>query len=321
MKPLIEVRPARSDTDIPAITDIIRQCNHEDTTVDGVREWMEYNASGRVAKHYVGVDNQDSVIGYGQIIHTASSPANLFYAWIGVNPPFRCQGIGSALWQTLLVAMHEQHADQLVCEVFEKEQEGRLFAEKCRFTLERRLFHSALDLSTFDETPFLPVIASLLSQGIRICTLADLPDDPDTQRKYYELNLEIVRDIPGEYWDFAAYPQFFNERILSTPWFRREGQILALYGDTFAGFASVSLSPETRSAYNVSTGVIEAYRGRKIGLALKVLAARYARQHGARHIVTDNDSRNVPILSINHKMGYQPEPGKLILTRQHNRKE
>ncbi len=79
--------------------------------------------------------------------------------------------------------------------------------------------------------------------------------------------------------------------------------------------ASFSLSPETQSAYNATTWVIRAYRGKNIGLALKILAARYARQCGARQVVTDNDSLNVPILAINSKMGYQPQPGKYLLVR------
>ena len=86
-------------------------------------------------------------------------------------------------------------------------------------------------------------------------------------------------------------------------------------GDTFAGFASVSLDLEAQSAYNATTGVTRAYRGRATGLVLKVLAARYARRCGAQRIFTDNDSLNAPILAINRKMGYQSQPGryKLVL--------
>ncbi len=49
-------------------------------------------------------------------------------------------------------------------------------------------------------------------------------------------------------------------------------------------FCSLADFPDTHSAYNENTGTLRAYRGRKIGQALNVMAARYARQHGARHI-------------------------------------
>ncbi len=306
------VRTARPETDVPAITHVTNQCNESDTE-DEVRSWMLYNAPGRIALHFVCVDEQDAVIGYGNLIHTVESPACHFYAWVGVVPSLRCQGIGSVIWNTLLDSLRTHRATQVVCDVLEKEPAGMAFAKKRGFVIDRHKYRSVLELSTFDETPFLPMLAALEAQGFRFCTLAEIPDDPDTQRKYYELNLATVRDIPGEYWDFDAYPQFFKERIIGAPWFRREGQILAVDGDAFAGFASVSFSAKTHSAYNATTGVIRKYRGKNIGLALKVLATRYARKCGASQIATDNDSLNVPMLAINRKMGYQPQPGKYLL--------
>jgi GNAT superfamily N-acetyltransferase len=61
------------------------------------------------------------------------------------------------------------------------------------------------------------------------------------------------------------------------------------------------------------TGVLSAYRGRKIGLALKLAGIRYARQHGAISIRANNDSLNPAILGLNQKLGYQTQPGKFIL--------
>ncbi len=101
--------------------------------------------------------------------------------------------------------------------------------------------------------------------------------------------------------------------MIQAPWFRREGQLLAVDGDQWIGMAPVSLFPETHSAYNLHTGVLPAYRGRKIATSLKVLAARYARQNGALSILTDSNLRNAPILAINRKMGYKPQPGKYTL--------
>ena len=100
-----------------------------------------------------------------------------------------------------------------------------------------------------------------------------------------------------------------GDSLEGSPRYRCEGQLLAVSGEALIGFAAVNLFPENQDACNATTGVIREYRGRKIALALKVLAARYARQHGARTVRTDNDSRNAPILAINRRMGYQPQPG------------
>ena len=80
--------------------------------------------------------------------------------------------------------------------------------------------------------------------------------------------------------------------------------------------SAVSLNAEDRSAYNQHTGVLCAYRGRKIAQSLKLLAARYARARGAQTLGTHNDSQNAPILAINRKMGYQPQPGNYLLVRE-----
>lgn len=61
--------------------------------------------------------------------------------------------------------------------------------------------------------------------------------------------------------------------------------------------------------YNMVTGVDRAHRGHGVAQALKLLAIRCARRYGAIYIRTHNDSENAPILAINRKLGYQPQPG------------
>ncbi len=110
----------------------------------------------------------------------------------------------------------------------------------------------------------------------------------------------------------------FVENVIGASWFRPEGQIFASDGDPaksteWIGLAGVRLLPEKRGAYNLMTGVLRSYRGRKIAQALKLLAIRYAKAQGAIYIRTTNDSLNVPMLAINDKLGYQRQPGKFIL--------
>ena len=71
--------------------------------------------------------------------------------------------------------------------------------------------------------------------------------------------------------------------------------------------------PERNSAYNAFTGVERDYRGRGLAQALKLLAVRFAQHYGAAYIRTNNDSQNAPMLAVNRKLGYRPEPGKYRL--------
>lgn len=59
-------------------------------------------------------------------------------------------------------------------------------------------------------------------------------------------------------------------------------------------------------------GTCAEYRGRGIAQALKIVAWRTARRYGAKYLRTANDSMNAPMLAINRKMGYKPEPGRYL---------
>lgn len=316
MSSAIRVRPVCPESDIPGIVRLLNACDPEDpTTIEELRSEFRHTAPGKITLRLVAMDEDDMITGYIYVVHSAEAPSRHFYIWMRVDPTLRNRGIGSALWEAALDYLHVQGAIRIACAVLDSDPVSLSFAEHRGFTIDRQHFYSTLDLTSFDETPYLPGIASLEADGVRFCSLAEFPDTPETRNKFYELNYAVVLDIPGENWDYTAYPQFFNDRILGAAWFRREGQLLAVDGDNWVGFASVSLSPGTQSAYNATTGVIRAYRGRKIAQALKIMAARYARQHGALTIRTDNDSLNTPILAINRKMGYRPQPGTYLLVR------
>ena len=61
--------------------------------------------------------------------------------------------------------------------------------------------------------------------------------------------------------------------------------------------------------FNAFTGVRREYRGRGIALALKLLAIDFCCRSGAGRVRTNNDSKNAPMLAINRRLGYLPEPG------------
>ena len=72
-----------------------------------------------------------------------------------------------------------------------------------------------------------------------------------------------------------------------------------------------------RSAFTLKTGmlitpspgVLREFRGRGLAQALKWQTVLLAKKEGMRYIRTNNDSQNAPMLAINRKLGYQPEPG------------
>jgi DNA-binding transcriptional MerR regulator/L-amino acid N-acyltransferase YncA len=305
------IRNARIDIDMPDIVRITNPYEDQPRTVDEMREWFQYSPPGRLHRRLVSVNENDAVTGYGGYVHETHSREGHFTVWVIIDPDCRGQGIGSALWDRLWEDLKEKEATRLVSDVLDDDTQSLIFAQRRGFAIDQHFFTYELDLTTFDETLYLPDIAALAASGIRFCALADFPDTLEMRHKLYDLNTSdmLENSHTSTPWTYSI----FEKSVLQAPWFRREGQLLAVDGDQWIGMAAVGLYPETHSAYNEYTGVLRPYRRRKIATSLKVLAALYARKEGVQKLMTDNNLRNAPILAINRKMGYKPQPGKYTL--------
>lgn len=171
-----------------------------------------------------------------------------------------------------------------------------------------------LNLPTFDETRFAGHVEALAATGVRFLTLADLENAPWAQRRLHALNERLAADTPGS--ERSARPfEAFARGVIAARWYRPDGQIVATRDDEWIGLAGLGYYAETNSAYNMFTGVSAEWRGRGIALALKLLAIRAARGWSAVYIRTNNDSENAPMLAINRRLGYHPEPGYFRIAR------
>jgi len=81
-------------------------------------------------------------------------------------------------------------------------------------------------------------------------------------------------------------------------------------GMTELGFWAGPAGP----AYVVTTGVLREHRRRGLAAALKYLSAEWAVENGVPALLTGNHSGNEPILRINRRMGFQPQPDWLHWT-------
>jgi len=273
---------------------------------------FDHMPPGRIAQRKVATDENGEVIGYGYCVHENWLPAGQFDVGLIVARDRRGKGIGQALFADAQDFLQQQKAENLTGEVRDDDPNALRFAEKRGFHIDRHLFSSELDLTTFDESPFESIWEAQTQAGIRFFNLADCQDSQEARRKLHEVNSRTVADIPGVVDSYMPFEEF-EQRVCGSSWYRAEGQWIAADGERWVGLTAVMLLPEIEGAYNVMTGVLPEYRGRKIALALKLNAIRYARKYGARVITTDNDSLNAPMLAINRKLGYLPRGGKYVL--------
>jgi GNAT superfamily N-acetyltransferase len=285
----------------------------EPVGVEQMRERLRRSSSGRIVARLGAADETGVLVGYAHAIRDDWMESGLFWVHIVVAPTRRRRGAGAQLYQALLDFMGPHGARTLRGEVRDNAPDDLHFAEARGWRSDRHIYESTLDLARFDETPFLGALDRAQASGIRFFSMADVGDTPDARRKLYELQRVVARDIPGGS-EAAVWPyETFLERVCEAPTYRPDARLVAADGEaggeTWVGAASVEPQSARDSMYNGLTGVLPSYRGRGIALALKLLAIRAARRYDAASIRTNNDSENAPMLAINRKLGYAPEPG------------
>jgi GNAT superfamily N-acetyltransferase len=228
------------------------------------------------------------------------------------RPEHRRRGAGSALVADALDWARRNGVAELIARVRDDDAESLRFAERHGFRIDRHTYEWILDLAGFDESPFTGTVAQAERSGIHFLTLADAGDSPAARQRVFELNRETAQDIPGRA-GFFTFEQYCRHRF-EGPAYRPEGVLLTADGAAWVGLTFVTFPPGG-AAVNEMTGVLRAYRGRKIAQALKVLAVRAARAGGAAAIRESNDAENAAMLAINRKMGYRREPGYYSVRR------
>lgn len=247
-----------------------------------------------VSPDYVAVD-EAQIVGVGQMALRAGLGAGAFQCSIFVKPDQRRQGIGRALLAHIEFLALERGAVRLYAT--SRDASVRDFALTHHFLLGRHLLISQLDIASV-ALPEMPTVA-----GIRLAALAEV-DSAEIRRQCYDLTKVAQRDNPDTIWRFS-YADYV-ERLYQAPWFDPHKYFVALDGEQLVGLTFLRPDDlDTMTYKNSFTGVHPAYRGRGIAAALKQVALRYAKQNGIARFQTSNEVRNIPMLTINRRMGYE----------------
>jgi ribosomal protein S18 acetylase RimI-like enzyme len=233
-------------------------------------------------------------------------------SFVMVGPAYRRLGVGSQL------------ADEV--ERFAKLQKIRWLEALCyqrdaalaQSLLERRGFReleryqeswqdpSAVPLAGLED-----LRARLAEQGIRTASFSEVDSDA-MRRALYQCGMEIEHDMPHEAsleWHDPPF-EVWIRKVLHRPGGSAEAVFVAVDRRQIVGLTYL-VGRANGDAEVGDTGVVGSHRRRGIARALKLMATRYAAQHGIRRVQTDNRSDNVGMLAINRELGF--EPGQLIL--------
>ena len=280
-------------------------------TVEEVRHYDE-NRDPKCKHQRFVAELEDRIVGHA---HYGQSPAmyhpQKFEIGVYVEPDCQGRGIGRALYGHLLKAL--EPFDPIKLFSFAREDYERSVRFLCDrgFAEVMRSWESRLDVNAFDFSPYEGRIGRVEAQGIRLASLKDLLDDPECARKLFELERDLLQDVPfpDRYTPEALDFETFYKRTFENPDFLPEAYLVALDGDRYVGTSALWKSQAApHELYTGLTGVRREHRRKGIALALKLTGIACAKSHGYATIKTWNASNNRAMLSINERFGYVKQP-------------
>jgi GNAT superfamily N-acetyltransferase len=176
-----------------------------------------------------------------------------------------------------------------------------------------RMWDSKLAVATVNLETFADDLKRVRYAGLRVITLEGRLEDAALLESYYDSTIELLQDVPATTpfvpWTFAVW----RERTLTDPMFLPDAHFIGVVGEDIVAVSQLFGSARDGVLDTGLTGVRRAYRGRGFGLALKLEAIRYALANGKETIYTTNHVVNRPMLSINDRLGFKPEPARVQL--------
>lgn len=279
-------------------------------TADELRHWRESEAAERghfSFQRVVEERGSGAVVAFGDLAHTSFNFHPHKY-WISstVDPTFQRRGIGTELYSLLEREALRRKAICLWSAVREDDAHSVRFFDRYGFETLRRTWRSRLDLSEANLAALPDRSEALADQGIRITNVAtEGGKRSEVRRRIYELSRAASADVPrlGEY-SPVSFEQFV--RIdLENPSALPEAFFLAAHEERYVGLTILERQARSDTLHVGFTGTHPDFRGRGIASQLKRRAVEYARDHGFRYLVTNNDSLNRPIWAINEKLGFR----------------
>lgn len=241
-----------------------------------------------------------------------------FMLWVGVHPRHRRSGIGSALYETIIHGLQPFDPLALRSRATDDFPQSIRFLEKRGFQEVIRDIPSELDVQAFDMTRFTGLEDRFRGNGIEIKTLSELENDPERNRKLYDLDWETSLSVPGDLASGIGRRglEKYIEYAITGPSALPDGFFVAVKGEEFIGLSHLLVSEKGVSLYQGLTGVKPQYRRYGIGLAMKIRCIAYAKANGYILITAENDAKNTPMLAMNEKLGFVRKPSLITFEKQ-----
>ncbi len=240
-----------------------------------------------------------------------------YSVFVVVHPDWQRRGIGTKLYGHVMAVLEARDPKpaKLVSEARENLEEAIRFLETHGYERIQRQEVSRLDLETFDWDRFKPKRGGSERAGLIVRT-GDwlLEHDPDAKTKLYDLVWALLLDVPTpDPLTRRPFDEWVKE--LDHPAFLGGSWFIALDGDDYVGMSSTWRDLATSERLHQGlTGVLRPHRRQGVATDLKIRVNEFARDRGARYIITDNEENN-PMYAINVQLGFVNMPGLVIFRK------
>lgn len=268
--------------------------------VDELRHSFEQDPESLWALAYL--DGEPVGTGVGR----PSSLAAANYASVRVLPERRRSGVGTALLAALVEHAKALGAGELWGRIRADDSATLAFAEHRRFREVGRERDVVLDLTKVEPAAPDP------PPGI---TLVSFAERPDLIPAVFAVDNEVSVDVPAHSTHEPVTNERWRRENIEGPGAFPEACFAALDGDEVVGYTSLRrYGADSPEAENRLTAVRRPWRRRGIATALKRAQIEAARRAGIERLFTTNDETNVGMRGVNERLGYEPEPERIVVS-------
>jgi GNAT superfamily N-acetyltransferase len=299
--------------DAPAAAALVRALRPAYVTTEETLLHRERAMPPRARKRSWSAIDGDDLVGWATAeFRSFGGPAGIGAIWVGVHEPHRGKGTGSALYDAAEAHLREHGARSLTVEV-DGDAGGTRFAEARGFRHVKDELVSALAVAAADSGELDPLAERKAAEGFRLATLRELVGR--------ERDLFDFWGAAGA-WSAVGDPE---NQVTLEDWLREtwrnpllhfDGSFVVLAEDGRVAALSWLLVDHGRGRAETEwTATLPELRNRGLARLAKLATIRWAAEYGLRELVTGNDRDNLPMLTLNQRLGYR----ELYVQRQYER--
>jgi GNAT superfamily N-acetyltransferase len=263
-------------------------------------------------RSWVAVEDGDAV-GFATSALKWEGPSGIARFWVGVKPDSRRRGLGAALYERAERHVRKQGARKLTVEV-DDDPAGLQFVEHRGFRRAGVEVVSTVDPRAADLAELEPLLAKAAAAGYELATLGTVGERRDELALFYDA---AGAWSPGEDEANLVTPEDLWSVVFESPDLTWKGSFVVLdRSRRIVSLASLTVDAARGRAEHDWTATLPELRGRRLALLAKLATIRWARDNGIRQLVTSNAAKNIPMLTLNERLGYKQRYERVELERE-----